>query len=255
MDVAEITDWEGPAWGEILAAAAGDQSAPSRAGGLWAVYGPLLARSTTGPFVLGQIGQSLDGRVATPTGHSHTINGPTALTHLHRLRALADVVVVGVGTALADNPQLTVRNTDGPSPARVVIDPRGRLPAESKCLEPDGVRRIVIQSTPTPLAEGIERLVLPVKSEGIAPRAILDALHGLGFRRILIEGGPGTLSRFVADGLVDRLHIMIAPMIIGSGPAGLQLPPIAHLRDSLRPAMRAFRLAGNDILCDCDLRP
>ena len=76
---------------------------------------------------------------------------------------------------------------------------------------------------------------------------------GLGFRRVLIEGGPTTLSRFVADDLVDRLHIMIAPMNIGAGPSSLQLPPIANLEAAMRPTTAVYRMAGGDILCDCDL--
>src|SRR6187402_131582 len=95
-------------------------------------------------MVVGQIGQSLDGRIATESGHSKYINGPSGLTHLHRLRALVDAVVIGVGTAVADNPQLTVRRVSGPHPARVVIDPRGRLPPDARLLADDGVRRIVI---------------------------------------------------------------------------------------------------------------
>src|SRR5262249_39386848 len=82
-----------------------------------------------GLMAVGQVGQSLDGRVATESGHSHYINGPAGLAHLHRLRALVDAVVVGVGTALTDNPQLTVRRVTGPQPARVVIDSGGRLSA------------------------------------------------------------------------------------------------------------------------------
>jgi riboflavin-specific deaminase-like protein len=255
MDVTEIGDWDGPAWDEVLAAAAGDAAAPARAGALWPIYGPLLAPTTERPFVLGQIGQSLDGRVATANGHSHTINGPQALTHLHRLRALVDAVVVGVGTALADDPQLTVRHADGPHPARVVIDPNGRLPAHARCLRDDGVRRIVLRTAAQADAEGIEQVVVPGRNGVMAPARVLDVLCEFGFRRILIEGGPRTLSHFVAAGLVDRLHVMIAPMIIGSGPAGMQLPPIAHLDASIRPAMRAFRLGDGDILCDCALRP
>jgi riboflavin biosynthesis pyrimidine reductase len=71
--------------------------------------------------VVGQFGQSIDARIATDTGHSHFINGAAGLAHLHRLRALVDAVVVGVGTALADDPQLTVRRVAGPCPARVVM--------------------------------------------------------------------------------------------------------------------------------------
>lgn len=255
MDVAEIHNWEGPAWAEVLAAAAGDAAAAGRAGALWPIYGPLLTPCDGRPFVIGQIGQSLDGRVATPTGDSRNINGHCGLTHLHRLRALADAVVVGVGTALADDPQLNVRLTGGTSPARVVIDPRGRLPADAKCLRDDGVRRLVLRCADAPTPDGVENVVLPQADGVIAPDAVLETLYARGFRRILIEGGPQTLSRFVAGGFVDRLHIIIAPMIIGSGPTGLQLPPIARLDASIRPRMRVFRLPGDDILCDCDLRP
>src|SRR3954454_19347186 len=80
------------------------------------------------PFVVAQLGQSLDGRIATSTGASRSINGTCALDHLHRLRAHVDAVIVGVGTVIADNPMLTVRRVPGPNPARVFIDPHGRLP-------------------------------------------------------------------------------------------------------------------------------
>ena len=97
-----------------------------------AIFGPLRGDAPDELFVVGQIGQSLDGRVATAGGHSHYINGPAGLAHLHRLRAIVDAVVVGVGTALADDPQLTVRHVAGRNPARVVIDPGARLPAAAK---------------------------------------------------------------------------------------------------------------------------
>src|SRR5262245_15144180 len=93
-----------------------------------ALFGPLRRGRVDDVMAVGQLGQSLDGRIATPSGHSHYINGPAGLAHLHRLRALVDAVVIGVGTALADDPQLTVRRVSGPQPVRVVIDPNGRLP-------------------------------------------------------------------------------------------------------------------------------
>ena len=106
------------------------------------LFGPLRHGRIDDLVVVAQIGQSLDGRVATETGHSHYINGPAGLAHLHRLRALVDAVVIGAGTALADDPQLTVRRVSGPQPARVVIDARGRLPSGAKLLANDGVRRL-----------------------------------------------------------------------------------------------------------------
>src|SRR5215470_8789505 len=108
------------------------------------LFGPLRATPSGRPMVVGQIGQSLDGRIATPSGHSCYINGPEGIAHLHRLRALVDAVVVGAGTVRADDPQLTVRCVTGPNPVRVVIDPRGTLPAQSRAFIRDGVHRIVI---------------------------------------------------------------------------------------------------------------
>ena len=101
----------------------------------WAdVFGPLRKGTVDDCLIVGQLGQSLDGRVATESGHSKYINGPAGLVHLHRLRSLVDVVVVGVGTAIADDPQLTVRRVSGRQPARVVIDPKGRLAPARGCL-------------------------------------------------------------------------------------------------------------------------
>ena len=142
------------------------------------LFGPLRAGTVDDMVVVGQLGQSLDGRVATPTGHSHYINGPAGLAHLHRLRALVDAVVIGIGTALADDPQLTVRRVSGPQPVRVVIDPAGRLPASARLLADDGVRRIVLTASGVrpPLPQGIEIVGLPKSGGQIAPSAILAAL-------------------------------------------------------------------------------
>ena len=86
------------------------------------------------PYVIGQLGQSLDGRIATPTGASKYINGKEALRHLHAIRADVDAVIIGVGTAVADDPALTTRHVEGPNPVRVIIDPHGRLPADLSML-------------------------------------------------------------------------------------------------------------------------
>lgn len=217
-------------------------------------FGPLKAGAVDDLVVVGQFGQSLDGRVATETGHSHYINGPAGLAHLHRLRALMDVVVVGVGTALADNPQLTVRHCAGPCPARAVIDPRGRMRTDARMFTDDGARRLVItaEDTRSDLPPGVERVSLPVPDGALAPAAILAALAARGFRRMLIEGGSHTVSRFLAAGCLDRLHIVVAPIILGAGRGGVALAPVASCADALRPPMRLHRLDG-EVLFDCDL--
>jgi diaminohydroxyphosphoribosylaminopyrimidine deaminase / 5-amino-6-(5-phosphoribosylamino)uracil reductase len=218
------------------------------------LFGPIRTGKVDELIVIGQFGQSLDGRVATETGHSHYINGVDGLEHLHRLRAVVDAVVVGIGTALADDPQLTVRRVAGPSPARVVIDPHGRLPATARLLAADGVRRLVVvaEGSRPKLPEDVERLSLAAVGGAIAPAAILAGLARWGFRRILIEGGANTVSRFLVAGCLDRLHVVVAPMILGTGKPSFTLPRIDRVDRALRPPMRTH-LLGDEVLFDCDL--
>ncbi len=218
------------------------------------IFSPLRTGAVDELVVVAQCGQSIDARIATATGHSHYINGNAGLMHLHRLRSLVDAVVIGVGTAIADDPQLTVRRVDGPSPARVVLDPNGRLPAAARLLEADGIRRIVVtkEGTATRLAPGVEIVRIATPDDRIAPPAVLAALAERGMRRILIEGGAETVSRFLAARCLDRLHVMIAPIILGSGRASLDLPPIARVDEAIRAPIRAHVL-DEEVLLDCDL--
>jgi diaminohydroxyphosphoribosylaminopyrimidine deaminase/5-amino-6-(5-phosphoribosylamino)uracil reductase len=218
------------------------------------IFGPLRAGQVDDLLVVGQIGQSLDGRAATSTGHSHYINGAEGLDHLHRLRALMDAVVVGVGTALADDPLLTVRRVAGPNPARVVIDPNGRLPAAARAFSDDGARRLVIvaDGANAQLPAGIERVALPACGGRLDPCDILASLAARGLRRILIEGGPATVARFLEARCLDRLHVVVAPVILGGGRASLDLAPIKRCEEALRPHTITHVL-GDEVLFDCDL--
>lgn len=217
------------------------------------LLGPLRVGSVDDLVVLGQIGQSLDGRVATMTGDSHYINRSAGLAHLHRLRAVVDAVVVGIGTALADDPQLTVRRVAGPHPARVVLDPRGRLSSRARLLNCDGARRLVVTAQGTSCAlPDVEVLALPAVDGHIAPAAILAGLADLGFRRILIEGGADTISRFLAARCLDRLHVIVAPVILGAGRPSISLDPLDRVEQALHPPMHVHWLDG-EVLFDCDL--
>ncbi|MEM8624281.1 MAG: RibD family protein [Pseudomonadota bacterium] len=206
--------------------------------------------------VIGQLGQSLDGRIATPTGASKYINGTEALCHLHRIRARVDAVVVGVGTAIADDPKLTTRHVPGPNPVRVVIDPRGRMPTDLGMLRDDAAPVIAITLPDTKVPNGVVQIALPGDEAGrISPGAIVAALAGRGLRRLLIEGGAETLARFIDAGLFDELHLMVAPIILGSGKTGLNLRPIAEVDEALKPAVQMMRFADGDMLCVCALAP
>jgi diaminohydroxyphosphoribosylaminopyrimidine deaminase / 5-amino-6-(5-phosphoribosylamino)uracil reductase len=219
-----------------------------------AMIAPILNAPRDRPFIIAQLGQSLDGRIATLTGHSRWINGSSALDHLHRLRASVDAVVVGIGTVIADDPQLTVRRVKGPQPVRVVIDRHGRLPASARCLASDGPPCLIVTDRERPLPKDAEMLMVKSSGEGLAPSDIAAALFERGLTKVLVEGGASTISKFIDARMVDRLHILVAPMILGSGIHGLSLSPIGDLADALRPETTVQVLDGGDVLFDCDLR-
>lgn len=213
-----------------------------------------LAHFESESLVIAQLGQSLDGRIATLTGESRYINGRAALEHLHHIRACVDAVVVGAGTVIADNPRLTVRLVKGRSPVRVIIDPRARVPHSVNCISDRAVRTIRIQACEAPAPIGVEILRLPAIAGQISPRAIVEALATLGLRRLLIEGGASTISNFIDSSVVDRLHVLVAPVILGSGKPGLDLAPIGKLCHALRPETAVHVLGDGNVLFDCDLR-
>jgi len=206
------------------------------------------------PFVIAQLGQTLDGRIATQTGASKYINGAGALDHLHRLRTAVDGVVVGIGTVLADDPALTVRRAAGENPARIIIDPNARLPQDAKCLCDDGARILVIGAGAADWPAHVELIHVSDRTNGLCPREIVTALFARGLHKLLIEGGAQTISRFIEADALDRLHILMAPMIIGSGKPGLALPPIDSLSQALRPRTQAYPLPDGDVIFDCDMR-
>ena len=243
-------------WLDVRTSGQWDASAPptAAAGALLELYLPLQLRTD---LVIGQLGQSLDGRIATTSGHSHYVTSREDIRRLHRLRALVDAVVVGAGTIAADDPRLTVREVEGDNPVRVVLDPDDRLDPGHRVFA-DGAAPTMVVRRAGPEAGGasVEGSVvsLPVSGpDGFELGAVLEALRARGLRRVLVEGGGITVSRFLQAGLLDRLHVTVAPLLIGSGRAALTLPPIETLAQALRPHCRHFHL-GEDVLFDLDLR-
>jgi diaminohydroxyphosphoribosylaminopyrimidine deaminase / 5-amino-6-(5-phosphoribosylamino)uracil reductase len=222
-------------------------------------YATITSAPADRPFVVAQLGQSLDGRIATPTGESRWINRHAALTHVHQVRATVDAVMVGIGTVAADDPILNVRHVTGRNPARVVIDPSGRMSAKARCLlADDGCRRIVIRAKDAKgagkLPTGVELIELAHDGTTLNPAHIIAALFERGLKTTLVEGGAWTVSSFIDAGVVDRLHVLVAPMILGSGKTGLALAPIQRLVEARRPVTQVQVLADGDVLFDCDLR-
>jgi riboflavin-specific deaminase-like protein len=224
---------------------AGEAAIMPSAETLLALYLPLMLQPR---WALGQLGQSLDGRIATATGHSHYVTGPESILHLHRLRALSDAVVVGAGTVAADDPQLTVRRCPGRNPLRVVLDPRLALGSHHRVFADGAAPTIVICARTRRPADAPASIVgLDIGPDGFAAATVLELLAAHGATRVLVEGGGVTVSRFLAAKALDRLHIVVAPFVIGSGRQGINLPEIATLSEALRPAFRRFAL-GDDML-------
>jgi riboflavin-specific deaminase-like protein len=216
------------------------------------LYGPLLGGER---LVLGRLAQSLDGRIATHTGASFWISGEADILHTHRLRALCDVVVVGAGTVRGDDPLLTTRHCPGPSPARAVVDAGRRLSAEYRVFQGGPPTWLVCAADAGgPATHGAARVLRVARGAdgGLEPAAIVAALAGLGLRRVFVEGGGRTVSRFLAAGCLDRLHLTLAPLLLGAGVPGFTLPGVGRPADALRVEYALHRLGG-DLLLDIPL--
>jgi len=230
-------------------------NAPAAVRPLLELYAPLCAAAPGRPLTLAHLGQSLDGHIATGSGDSYYVTGPDNVRHLHRLRALCDAVIVGAGTVARDDPQLTVRQVEGANPVRVILDPRGQLPARHRVFTDGLAPTLVVHAQGVAIAapSNAEVLVVPHTDGRLDLRALLAALHARGLIAVFVEGGGATVSGFLEAGLLDRLHVAIAPLVTGSGRPGLSLPARDKIADCLRPAHRVFTMGG-DVLFDCDLR-
>jgi diaminohydroxyphosphoribosylaminopyrimidine deaminase/5-amino-6-(5-phosphoribosylamino)uracil reductase len=184
---------------------------------------------TQRPYVIAKVATSLDGRIAAADGTSQWLTGEQARGRAHELRAEVDAVVVGSGTVLADDPQLTCRleDYDAAQPLRVVLDRRGRV-------TPD--HRVCDDSAPTLLTQA-------------EPEELLSLLWGREVRSILVEGGATVLHAFLAAGLVDRLHVHIAPVLLGQQGRPLLAGPWADtLAEAPRYHLAALERTGDDTL-------
>lgn len=180
------------------------------------------------PFVVLKVATSIDGRVAAADGTSRWLTGDDARTHAHELRAEVDAVLVGSGTVLADDPQLTVRlpGYEGPQPLRVVLDRRGRVPPHARLLDDEA-----------------PSLVL---STGVVETC--KELWGRGIHSLLVEGGPQVASAFLAAGLVDRLVVHVAPLLLGPHAAPLAEIGPATLADADRWHLAGTEPVGDDVV-------
>lgn len=223
-----------------------------------AVIQPWSKFVTTGlPYVSLKLALSLDGRIATRSGASKWVTGPDARAKVHLLRSRSDGVVVGVGTAVADDPRLTVRDAPGDSPIRIVFDTNLRVPLESRLVTTAKTIPTLVLAGPDASAEleaqlvafGVEVIRMPLSTEGrLDVVSALRMLAQRGIVSLLVEGGAELAGSFLAGRLADELHAFIAPILLGprgrpgavdwAGPdTPQQAPRIAH---------PAWELVGED---------
>jgi diaminohydroxyphosphoribosylaminopyrimidine deaminase / 5-amino-6-(5-phosphoribosylamino)uracil reductase len=232
------------------------QDASPEAAHLADLYTPLCL---AGPrCVFAQLGQTVDGFIATSTGDAVFVTGEEDRRHLHRLRALADAVVIGAGTAIADDPRLTVRACAGDNPVRVVLDHRARVVPSRQVFTDGSAPTLWVlgphRRTAGHAAAGVDVLEVPGDDGGFTPRQVLDALALRGLGRVLIEGGGVTVSRFLHAQVLQRLYVTVAPVFLGDGVPGLRFPGPLRMRDAPRMPVRRFAL-GDDTLLELDLGP
>jgi diaminohydroxyphosphoribosylaminopyrimidine deaminase/5-amino-6-(5-phosphoribosylamino)uracil reductase len=216
------------------------------------------------PHVTLKAAMTLDGKIAAADGASRWISGDAARLEAHRLRFAADAILVGIGTVLADDPQLTVRHPELPSkePLRVVADSRLRIPLEARVLRAgDPARTVVACVAPAPARQaaalrdqGIRVLELPGDAGRVDLRALLDRLRALDVIGVLVEGGGDLGGALVDAGLVDRVAFFVAPRLLGGreapGPVGGRGRP---LKEALQLIDVATRRLDDDLLVEADV--
>jgi diaminohydroxyphosphoribosylaminopyrimidine deaminase / 5-amino-6-(5-phosphoribosylamino)uracil reductase len=239
--------------------AAGEEAAAARL-----LNQPFRKHARTGlPLVTLKLATSLDGRVATASGDSRWISGESSRELVHRWRAEADAVAVGIGTALADDPLLTARTADvHRQPARVIFDSRARLPLDSKLVATVGEAPLIVvadAAAPPERMAALERAgaeLVIASGPGSAER-LRAALSELGRRQItdlLLEGGPVLASAFAAAGEVDRLSLFVAPLLIGGGRPALEGEGADTVAEATRALAVESESVGEDVLVRARLR-
>ncbi len=195
-------------------------------------------------FYIGQIGQSLDGKIALLNGNSHYINDKNSISYLHSLRSICDAVVVGVNTIRKDDPLLTTRAIKGPNPQRIIIDPSLKLTNKYQVFK-DGMPNIIF--THSKINKKFNNTQIYKLPERNFTNLIYQNINKLGYKLVLVEGGSKTISKFLENKLLNIMQFIIAPTIIGSGINSIKIEPITNLKNVIRTKNNIYKF-GKEII-------
>ncbi|UCG82150.1 MAG: bifunctional diaminohydroxyphosphoribosylaminopyrimidine deaminase/5-amino-6-(5-phosphoribosylamino)uracil reductase RibD [Dehalococcoidia bacterium] len=211
------------------------------------------------PFITLKFAQTLDGKIATFTGDSRWISSEPSLKFAHRLRSHHDAVLVGVGTVLKDDPELTVRLTRGRNPLRIVVDSSLRVPLGSRILKAQEAARTIVATTLKADSErhinltqmGIETLTVDRDSDGkVDINDMLKKLGEMNISSVLVEGGAAISTSLVSQGLWDRLVVIIAPKILGEGTDSIGNLRIKAIENALKLHFVKTYRSGEDLIIE-----
>ena len=214
----------------------------------------IVHRTESRPFLTYKAAMSLDGRTAAADGSSKWITGPEARSDVQRLRAASDAICVGIGTVLADDPSLTVREVTAPRPpVRVIVDSKARTPVRAKVLSgeaptiiavAEGVSRSRVNELS---AAGADVVELPAEGERLSLKHLAEMLAGRKIVSLLVEGGATLAGGFEAAGLIDRYVFYIAPKFLGAGHALLEGWSARTLSDARSLTIESTKRLGDDM--------
>jgi 3,4-dihydroxy 2-butanone 4-phosphate synthase/GTP cyclohydrolase II len=213
------------------------------------------------PFVVVKYAQTLDGRIATFTGDAKWISGEPERRISHAMRAGCDAVLVGAGTMLRDDPQLTVRMVSGASPLRVVLDSRLRTPPTAQVLSDDAATVILCGPEADAdrraelVAAGVTVREVPAAPGGLDIGAALLVLRTMGVASLLVEGGGRIITSMLQAGVVDRLVVSVSPTIVGTGVEAVGPLGVASVAEGVHLENRCAYVVGDDVLLGFDVRP
>tara|TARA_Y100000590_G_scaffold286981_1_gene323072 strand:- start:187951 stop:188808 length:858 start_codon:yes stop_codon:yes gene_type:complete len=217
---------------------------------LFDIYLPIVLNKKKTPYFIGHLAQTLDGFIATTTGESKYISDKKNLEHIHRLRAIADIIVIGSQTILLDNPKLTTRLVEGTNPIKVILDPNNKLINKAHKYKCMNNKSILLCSKPG--NDKVNFYTLSMKNNQFVSEDLLNIFKKLNKKIVYVEGGGKTISFFYKNKFLDRMHLCVSPSILGKGKSSFIIDKRSTI-NFFRNLNVKFSKMGSDMLCDIKL--